>query len=114
MKINYNGRKFSVVQNSSEGDVDTKTVFHYHQQDMYLWGHYFGAKVEAGVILGKVLDDSILDFRYWHYDQEGNLKQGKCRSTPTILEDGRIRLTEEWQWTSGIQAKGSSIIEEII
>lgn len=113
MKINYHGRKFTVVKNSDEGDVDASTVFHYHQQDMYLWGHYHGAGITAGVILGKVLNDSVLEFRYWHYTQLGHLKQGWCRSTPTILPDGRIQLIEDWQWTSGNRAKGSSVIEEI-
>lgn len=39
---------------------------------------------------------------------------GICRSTPEILEDGRIRLHEEWIWTSGDQSSGKSIIEEIV
>jgi hypothetical protein len=29
------------------------------------------------------------------------------------MENGKIRLYEEWQWTSGDQSKGSSILEEI-
>jgi hypothetical protein len=38
---------------------------------------------------------------------------GICRSTPEILPDGRIRLHEKWQWTSGDRSSGESIVEEI-
>jgi hypothetical protein len=30
-----------------------------------------------------------------------------------MLENGKIRLYETWQWTSGDLTKGTSIIEEI-
>jgi len=38
---------------------------------------------------------------------------GKCYSTPEVLVDGRIRLHEMWEWTSGDYSKGQSIVEEI-
>lgn len=38
---------------------------------------------------------------------------GRCHSVPEVLADGRIRLHEQWQWTSGNQSKGESVIEEI-
>lgn len=41
------------------------------------------------------------------------LHSGYCKSVPEILADGRIRLHEEWQWTSGDNTNGKSIIEEI-
>lgn len=38
---------------------------------------------------------------------------GKCFSKPQLLEGGRIRLIENWEWTSGDFSRGESIIEEI-
>jgi hypothetical protein len=38
---------------------------------------------------------------------------GKCYSTPEIMDNGKIRLHEIWEWTSGDCSKGNSIIEEI-
>ncbi|MDH3649212.1 MAG: hypothetical protein OEQ53_05985 [Saprospiraceae bacterium] len=113
MTINYQGRIFASKVNSLHGDVDAETRFYYHQKDMYLWGHYNGGTIKTGVLLGQVLEDSHLHFKYWHYDQKGNFKQGYCHSSPTILKDGRIQLQEHWQWTTGDQEKGQSIIEEI-
>ncbi|WP_313187142.1 hypothetical protein [Sphingobacterium siyangense] len=52
--------------------------------------------------------------RYHHINTAGEIMTGLCRSTPEILKDGRIRLHEEWKWTSGDQSSGKSIIEEIV
>lgn len=38
---------------------------------------------------------------------------GRCLSTPEYLPDGRIQLYEKWQWTSGDQSAGESIVEEV-
>ncbi|WP_321538875.1 hypothetical protein [Flavobacterium piscinae] len=37
---------------------------------------------------------------------------GICHSKPEIMENGKIRLHETWQWTSGDYSNGESIIEE--
>jgi hypothetical protein len=38
---------------------------------------------------------------------------GKCLSTPAIMEDGRMKLKEQWQWLSGDMSTGYSEIVEI-
>jgi len=38
---------------------------------------------------------------------------GICKSKPEILPNGKIRLHERWQWTSGDLSLGQSIIEEL-
>jgi hypothetical protein len=38
---------------------------------------------------------------------------GVCFSTPKKLSNGKIRLYEKWEWTSGNYSKGNSIIEEL-
>lgn len=38
---------------------------------------------------------------------------GICSSKPKITKDGKIRLYETWQWTSGNKSKGTSILEEL-
>jgi hypothetical protein len=38
---------------------------------------------------------------------------GICKSKPQILENGKIRLHELWEWTSDDKSMGKSIIEEI-
>jgi len=38
---------------------------------------------------------------------------GVCQSQPEIMANGKIRLYENWTWTSGNQTNGTSILEEI-
>ena len=54
-----------------------------------------------------------LDARYAHVNAEGGLMTGECRTTPERLPDGRLRLHEEWRWTSGDGSSGRSVVEEI-
>lgn len=50
--------------------------------------------------------------RYHQVNDKDELMTGICTSKPEILENGKIRLHENWEWTSGDQSKGSYIIEE--
>lgn len=34
-------------------------------------------------------------------------------SVPTVLENGKIELSEQWQWTSGDCSKGESLLVEV-
>ena len=111
--ISYNNRKFSSVQNSDTGEVSSETVFHYHQKDALVWAEYSGGEIVFGNLIAKVLENDCLEMRYQHLNKSGELMTGKCFSTPEILEDGRIRLYEKWQWTAGDFSAGESIVEEL-
>jgi hypothetical protein len=50
---------------------------------------------------------------YQHLNIQGELMAGKCVSKPEVLESGKIRLHEQWQWTSKDFSNGESIVEEI-
>jgi hypothetical protein len=53
-----------------------------------------------------------INMRYHHVNDKEELMTGICISKPEILENGKIRLHEFWEWTSGDKSKGTSIIEE--
>lgn len=113
-KINYDNKTFASVENSETGEVSGETVFHYHQKDDLVWAEYAGGSIRFGNLIAKVTNGDCLEMRYQHLNASGELMTGKCRSTPEILHDGRIRLFEKWQWTSGDLSEGASIVEEII
>jgi len=75
--------------------------------------HTEGGQIQFGTLVATVKDDGALDMRYHHVNRDGELMTGNCRSTPELLPDGRLRLHESWQWTSGDGSRGESIIEEI-
>lgn len=111
-KINYEGRTFIPQSNTENGEVDGKTIFTYHQNEDVLWAEYTGGDIVRGYIIGRVSTLGILDFYYQHLNRQGEIRIGKCHSTPCVLEDGRIALHEEWQWLNGDQSKGASVMIE--
>jgi hypothetical protein len=111
--IDYDGRRFRSVENSASGEVGPETVFAYSQDGDVVSATYEGGGVHYGVFIATVDDEGNLDARYGHVNASGELMTGECRSTPEELPDGRIRLHEEWRWTSGDRSSGRSVVEEI-
>lgn len=113
MRVNYDNRSFRSISNSETGEVGGETLFRYHQEDNIVWAEYSGGEIVRGTLIAKVLPDDSLEMRYQHINRWGELMTGVCKSIPERLTDGRIRLYETWQWTSGDQSSGESVIEEI-
>lgn len=111
--INYNGRKFIPKMNSENGEVSAQTIFTYHQSRNLLWAEYSGGDIWKGSLVGTVLSNGELDFVYHHMNRDMQVKTGKCHSVPTILENGKIELSEKWEWTSGDCSKGESLLVEV-
>ncbi|MEZ5007965.1 MAG: hypothetical protein R2728_12575 [Chitinophagales bacterium] len=111
--INYNKRSFKIVSNSDNGELSSDVIFHYKQVDNILTSVYSGGDILFGHLIGLVDKDGNIDMRYHQVNLEGEIKTGICKSIPKILPNGKIRLMETWQWTSGDQSKGSSILEEV-
>ena len=109
----YDGRTFRAASNASNGEVGDDTRFHYHQQGNIVWAEYAGGSIVKGSLIATVQRDGSLDMRYHHVNTDGALMTGQCRSTPETLPDGRLRMHEKWQWTSGDQSSGESTIEEV-
>ncbi|WP_421876297.1 n-acetylglutamate synthase [Marinoscillum sp.] len=112
MKINYHKKRFKAVSNSESGEVDSQTLFHYSQEGNVLWAIYQGSQIKLGTITGLVNEDGSLEFSYQHVNEEGSIRSGKCTSTPELLDDGRIKLHEKWQW-DGEEEVGESVVEEV-
>ena len=41
------------------------------------------------------------------------IRTGICTSKPEILQNGKIVLVENWQWTNGDKSKGKSKLLEV-
>ena len=112
-RINYDNRRFVSVSSSDNGEVSSATVFEYHHEGDVVWATYRGGAIVFGSLVAKVDGNDFLDMRYQHLNSAGEFMTGICQSTPEILPDGRLRLHEAWQWTSGDFSQGESIIEEV-
>lgn len=112
--INYNDRIFRTVSNTSNGEVNEETIFNYQQQGFLVSATYSGGPIVFGHLIGLVDDKGVMDIRYHHVNESGELCTGICRTVPDILADGRIRLLEKWKWTSGDESEGESVVEEMV
>ena len=111
--INYNNKKFRPVSNTDNGETSNETLFLYKQVGNRLTSEYSGGKIKYGHLIGLVDMDGNIDMRYHQVNEKGELMTGICISKPEILNNGKIRLHESWEWTSGDKSKGQSIIEEL-
>lgn len=109
--VNYNGKVFVSVQNSSNGEVSSQTTFYYKQEGNIVTASYEGGEILKGTLIGISNEDGSLNFRYNHVNKYDEIRGGACVSQPEILSDGRIRLYEKWRWAEG--STGESIIEEV-
>ena len=110
--INYNDKIFRPIINSENGETSSETVFYYKQVDNILTSEYSGGKIKYGHLIGLVDNRGNIEMRYHQVNDKDELMTGVCKSKPEILENGKIRLHETWEWTSGDKSKGQSIIEE--
>ena len=110
--ICYEGKLFAPVTNTENGEVDNQTLFAYHQNGNILWAEYYGGEIKKGTMIGIVDSNGELDFYYQHINQSNDIKAGKCHSIPHFLDDGKIELSEQWQWLNGDKSKGLSTVRE--
>ena len=111
--MNYNDKIFRPTSNTKNGETSSETIFHYKQVDNVLTSEYSGGKIKYGHLIGLVDKNGNIEMCYHQVNNKDELMTGICKSKPEILENGKIRLHESWEWTSGNQSKGQSIIEEI-
>jgi hypothetical protein len=110
--MNYNNKKFRPISTTENGETSNETLFHYKQTGNMLTAEYSGGMIKYGHLIGLVDELGNITMRYHQINENDELMTGICFSTPEILENGKIRLHENWEWTSGDQSKGTSIIEE--
>lgn len=111
--MNYHNKRFRPVQNSANAETSEETVFLYQQDGDLLHCSYQGGQIKKGHLLGRVAEDGAIEMVYHQVNLDGELKTGICQSIPEVLPNGKIRLHETWQWTSGDCSTGKSVLEEL-
>jgi hypothetical protein len=111
--INYNNKTFRSIANSESGEVNEETIFQYQQNSFLVSATYSGGGILFGHLIGLADSNGVMDIRYHHVNDEGELRTGICHTTPEVLPNGLIRLREKWKWTNGDESMGESILEEI-
>jgi hypothetical protein len=112
-EIDFDRRRFRTVKNSDTGESSSETVFRYRQKGSVVWATYRGGDVTYGTLLARVDGAGRLDMVTQHLNKNGDFRSGRCRARTEILPDGRYRLHERWEWTSGAAGSGRSVTEEV-
>ncbi|MET2985316.1 n-acetylglutamate synthase [Aureibaculum conchae] len=111
--MNYNNKKFRVFENSENGETSTETIFEYKQNGTILTSEYSGGQIVSGHLIGLVDQNGNIEMRYHQVNTKGELMTGICFSEPEVTANGKIKLYEKWEWTSGDKSKGTSVLIEI-
>ncbi|WP_298532474.1 n-acetylglutamate synthase [uncultured Algibacter sp.] len=111
--INYNNKRFKLLSSSDNSEVSTSIIFNYKQDNNLLTCNYSGDQILSGHLMGIVESNGHINMRYHQVNKKNVLMTGICYSKPEIMASGKIRLHENWQWTSGDLSKGESVLEEI-
>jgi hypothetical protein len=105
--VDYDGRRFRPLG----GEQGTSTLGVYHQDGDLVWADFSGPAVRVGRLVGRCRPDGVIDAAYCFVTSDGETVAGECVSTPTVLDDGRVRLAEHWRRLDG--SSGVSEIEEV-
>jgi hypothetical protein len=110
-RLDYTGRRFQPIGAEHGPAAEQSTVGLYHQDGDLVWAEFSGSSVRAGRLVGTCRPDGVVDAAYCMVTAAGETIAGACVSTPTLLPDGRVRLTEQWRRLDG--SSGVSHIEEV-
>jgi hypothetical protein len=93
------GRRMRVASTDPDGVVSAETVLEFTQTGDVVSARYSGGAIVDGHLIGR-LDPSgtLLHFCYVQVDLRGNVDAGTSIGTIGRMQDGRLRLTEEFQW----------------
>jgi hypothetical protein len=108
MVIDYDGRRFHPAE---DGETDRLAV--YRQDGDLVWGEFTGGHARRGSLAGTCTPDGRLDFAYCMVLETGEVISGRCRSVPSVLDDGRIQLDETWQRFGDHPGTGVSRLYEV-
>ena len=76
-----------------------------------MWARYSGGTIRLGFLVGVRRGDS-LSARYAQVTAEMTTATEYTESRVEVLDDGRLRLREDWSWDSR-EGSGESVVEEI-
>lgn len=109
-KVNFNNKRFKLLDNSVNGKVDAQTIFEYQQEGNLVTADYKGGSVIYGKIIAQHCGDT-LKMLYQCYTKEKELKAGKATATIIMTEENQIKLELNWQWLESNQEGSSTYIE---
>jgi len=110
--ISLDGRTLVGVANTDAGEVSGDTRFEFEQEGKRIYAHYTGGSIVDGHLVG-TFDGNEWDIRYSQINKDNETASGHSVGTVELLDDGRVRIEDEWEWESQ-DGSGVSVLEEIV
>ncbi len=108
---NLNDKKFKVISNDGPYiEVNTDTTFSFVQKGNLVAGEYSGGLIQEGELIGYINHNNFY-FSYQQTNMSGEQNSGRGCDTIELTNDGRLRLTDHWEWKTK-NGKGICIMEE--
>ena len=110
--ISLNSIKMNVVKTSPSGVVDQDTVFTFSERQKIVSAEYHGGRILEGFLVGRNAGNR-LDFSYCQLQVDGKIDCGISTGVLSLTEEGKIRMTESFEWKSRKGKTGRNVFEEI-
>lgn len=108
---NLNDKKFKVISNDGPYiEVNTDTTFCFVQKGNLVAAEYSGGLIQEGELIGYINHNNFY-FSYQQTNLSGEQNSGRGCDTIELTNDGRLRLTDHWEWETK-KGKGLCIMEE--
>lgn len=111
--ISLDAIAMNVVQTDACGVVNHETVFRFSQKDNLVQAVYAGGQIEKGFLIGRFDEPNHLLFTYCQIQLDGTLDNGVSRCEVSKDEEGKILLTEHFEWASRPGEMGINIFKEL-
>lgn len=111
MDISLDGRTLRAVESSEGGEVGGDTRLHFEQEGRRIRARYSGGDIVDGHLLG-TFDGQRWDIRYVQLNERNETATGHSIGEVELLDDGRVRVEDEWEWESR-DGRGETVLLEV-
>src|SRR5688572_13473039 len=87
---NLNGKRFVLIQNTENGEVNSETIFTYKQQGDLVTADYSGGTIRYGKIIADLQGDQ-LNMLYQCLTTGNELRAGKALAKISMTEEGKMK-----------------------
>lgn len=108
--VSLDGRTLAAVTNE-QGEVSGETRFHFEQNGERIRARYSGGEIVDGQLFG-TFDGHQWNVRYVQMNEDNETSTGHSIGVVERLDDGRVRVVDEWEWESKA-GSGETVLEEL-
>jgi hypothetical protein len=103
----------NIVKTDACGVVNHETIFYFSQDGNVVTAEYAGGKIRSGFLVGRFTTETQLVFSYCQMQIDGKLDQGTSQCEVSKNQEGKITLTEHFEWASRPGEFGTNVFQEM-